>query len=444
MRSFVSVLILLFLNLGALSAQEHPGFRILSRDNHYGVVNDFDEVVIPFEFQRLEVLYTGMATQVPKGVHLRNIRLLASKEGKYFGILDGTGKVVFPYRFTKLAHLHYFYPAERTPYGNLITPPPPYEEVLRQTAIIFRFDSAGVVNGNGEQILPFEFRDVKPVYGSPHPGWVSVHTRDGRAGIFDLHGHWLIEPRFTDVPEVFRNIQLEDMPMYPTLLVANEEKEGRYRYGLIDSLGHTVIPFEYDEFGLAFKWKDQWQIWAKKSGKWGMVDYENREVIPFEYGRPNRNYLIDGQLYISVMSPDAQLCGLISGKNEVVLPFQYHSLNPGNDRLLLFLGENKKSGLVDLEGREALPAAYDAISYLRYGYFSLHDYENQVRGVADPDGKIVVELAPYNGVYPEDMLHRFSGPFQAKGIEEEEVVTVLTRDEGSWVLLRSGVLMKIE
>jgi hypothetical protein len=436
----------LFIMLACLSvsAQEHPGFRILSRDNHYGAVNDFDEVVIPFEFQRLEILYTGMATQVPKGVHPRNIRLLASRDGKKFGILDGAGKVVFPYRFTKMAQLHYFYPAERSTYGNLITPPPPYDEVLRQTALIFRFDSAGVVNGNGEQILPFEYRDVKPVYGSPHPGWVSVHTRDGRVGIFDLHGHWLIEPRFADVPEVFRNIQLEDMPMYPTLLVANEEKEGWYKYGLIDSVGHAVIPFEYDGFGLAFKWKGQWHIWAKKGGKWGMIDYQNREVIPFEYGRPNRRYLIDGQLYWSVMSPDAELYGLISEKNEVLLPFKYHSLNPGNDRLLLFSNGNKKAGLVDLEGREVLPAAYDAIAYLRYGYFSLHDYENQVRGVADPDGKIVVEPAPYNGIYPEDMLQRFGGLFQAKGIKEEEVVTMLTQDEGTWALLRSGELVKVE
>lgn len=444
MRFFVSVLILFLLSLSALSAQEHPGFRILLRDNHYGAVNDFDEVMIPFEFQRLEVLYTGMATQVPKGVHPRNIRLLASKEGKYFGILDGMGKEVFPYRFTKLAQLHYFYPAERSNYGNLITPPPPYDEVLRQTAIIFRFDSAGVVNGKGEQILPFAYRDIKPVYGSPHSSWVSVHTAENKTGLYDLRGHWLFEPRFFDIPEVFRHIHLEDMPMYPTLLIACENQEGWYKYGLIDSLGRTVIPFEYDEFGLAFKWKDQWQIWAKKGGKWGMIDYENREVIPFEYGRPNRRYLIGGQLYLSVMSPDAELYGLISEKNEVLLPFKYHWLNPGNDRLLLFMGENKKTGLVDLQGREVLPAAYDAIAHLRYGYFSLHDYENRVSGVADPDGKIVVPPASNNGIYSEDKLLRFSGLFQAKGIEAAEVVTVMTREEGTWALLRSGELVKLE
>ena len=93
------VLLLLFFTVTA-TAQEFPGFRLLSRDNHYGAVNDFDEVMIPFEFQRLEILYTGLATQAPSGVHPRNMRLLASKEGKSFGILDGMGKVVFPYRLT--------------------------------------------------------------------------------------------------------------------------------------------------------------------------------------------------------------------------------------------------------------------------------------------------------------------------------------------------------
>jgi len=436
-------LFILFICLPAFG-QEQVGLSILSRSSQYGAVDDYNEVIIPFEFQRLEVLYSGVATQVPQGVHPRKLRLLASRDGKHFGILDGTGKLVFPYRPSRMIHLHYFYPAKRSSYGYLTTPPPPYDEVLRQTAIIFRFDSAGVVNGNGEQILPFEYSDVKPVYGSPHASWVSVHTLDNRAGLFDLRGHWLIEPRFFDIPEVFRHMVPEDMPMYPTLLKACENQEGWYKYGLVDSLGRAVIPLEYDEFGLTFKWEGQWQIWAKKGGKWGMVDYENREIIPFEYGRPNRRYLLDGQLYLSVMSPDAQLYGLISEKNEVLLPFKYHWLNPGNDRLLLFMGENKKTGLVDLEGKEVLPAAYDAISILRYGYFGLHDHENRLNGVADPSGKIVVALAPFRGIYAEEKLSQFSRSILSNGIDESAVVTVLTREEGIWALLRSGELVKLE
>lgn len=438
------IVVILLLFTVTATAQEFPGFRILLRGNYYGAVNDFGETLLPFEYARLEMLYTGLATQIPLGVPPGEMRILASKDSKHAAILDGRGNVVFPWRYARTIMTHYFYPAERSSFGLLTSAPPPYPDALRQTAIIFRFDSAGVVNGYGEQILPFEYRDVKPVYGSPYSSWVSVHTTDNRAGLFDLHGHWLIEPRFADIPEVFRNVQLEDMPMYPTLLVAVENQEGWYKYGLIDSLGQTVIPFEYDEFGLTFKWKGQWQIWAKKGGKWGMIDYENREIIPFEYGRPNRRYLMDGQLYMSVMSPDAQLYGLISGTNEVALPFHYHWLNPGNDRLLLFMDENKKTGLVDLEGKEVLPAAYDAISILRYGYFGLHDHESLLNGVADPSGEIVVALAPFRGVYAEEKLSQFSRSILSKGMDEAGVVTVLTFEEGTWALLRDGELVKLD
>lgn len=309
--------------------------------------------------------------------------------------------------------------------------------------ILLRDDQYVVVNEFDEVVLPFEH--IKPVYGSPYPSWVSVHTTDNKAGLYDLRDHWLFEPRFFDIPEVFRHIHLEDMPMYPTLLIACENQEGWRKYGLIDSLGRAVIPFEYDEFGLAFKWKGQWQIWVKKGGKWGMIDYENQTLIPFEYGRPNRRYLIDGQLYMSVMSPDAQLYGLISEKNEVLLPFQYHWLNPGNDRLLLFMDENKKVGLVDLEGKEVLPAGYDDIYKLRHGYFGLHDYKSNLRGVADPSGKIVVELAPFRGFHFEETLPQFSRFFKSKGISEAEVVTVLPREDGAaFILLKNGKLVALD
>ena len=54
-------------------------------------------------------------------------------------------------------------------------------------------------------------------------------------------------------------------------------------WGVVGNAGKTIVPFQYEEFGVKELGKDQITIPAKKNGLWGVIDVAGGIIIPFRY-----------------------------------------------------------------------------------------------------------------------------------------------------------------
>jgi hypothetical protein len=423
----------------------YGGFMIAVKEGMSGVVNEANEVVIPFDYQFLEVIYRDRGAEIPKGVSLEDLRILARFEGDKVGILNGRGEVVSPFRQARLSQVQYFYDAPRNKDGYIQALPDDYQVVREGTALIYRFEGAGAVNANGDTLLSFEYDDITPLYKSNHPAWVQVE-KDGRIGLFDLRGEWLLPIEYATHFDLLHRFTEKGNPSGPTLLIASMVVDTAaygvevVKWGLVDSTGREVLPFLYDGFGLSFRHGGKTFFFVEKDEKWGLVDSKNKVVIPFEHGKIMRHYTLDGKPCFSLKDPADQYYGLLSLDNELVAPFRYKWLDECNGQLLEFTDENGSSGLMNARGEEVL-TGYSAFALLRGGYFQC--VKDGLNGIVSPEGKLLLEPT-FKSVYPENLLASFTSSFKAKNIAEADVITVMTSDEHVFAFLKNGKLVQLD
>jgi hypothetical protein len=372
------------------------------------------------------------------------------------GLLNGKGEVIFPFRENRYVEVVYFYPGIRTTQGYVTSDLPAYQIAMAQTALIYHMpDERGVVAMDGQVVLPFEYATMEVFYWAEdlrvqHPHWLHVGNADNQVGIFDLRRReWMIEPKFYGGIGPLYVLNPDEKPFGPMLFGTQAEtdpdEEGvtYIRAGVIDSTGRTVLPFEYMGFGLSFLHQDKFHIWAQKTtGKWGVVDIDNRVVTPFEHPKVIQRFDMDRGPHFSLKDSTDQYFGLLSLEGKMAIPFRYKWLGDHNGRVVIFVNEQMKCGLVDDQGREVLPGIYTDIQLLRHGFFYINS-EGKF-GIVDPSGKVVVQPV-YRSAYTEILLSAFSGDFKARGIPEAEVVTVLTREDGAaFVFLKNGKLLALD
>jgi hypothetical protein len=434
---------------------QYCGFMVASKEGKFGVINEANQIVIPFSYKRLELLYKPQAFQVPRGVPLEDLRLLAVLENGHAGLINGKGEAVFPFRENRYVEVVYFYPGVRTTQGYVTSDPPAYQIAMAQTGLIYHMPrEMGVVAMDGQVVLPFQYATMDVYYGAPdllakHPGWLQVGDADGKVGVFDLsRRQWMIEPKFQGGINPIYTLNPEEKPFGSLLLVTRAETDPDehgvtyIRAGVIDSTGRTVLPFEYDGFGLSFLRQNKFHIWAQKMGKWGVVDIENQVVTPFEHQKVIQRFDMDSGPHFSLKDSTDQYFGLLSLEGQMAIPFKYKWLGEHNGRVVIFVNEGMKCGLVDHQGREVLPGIYTDIQLLRHGYFYINA-ESKL-GITDPSGKVFVQPA-YRGVYTENTLPHFFNDFKARGIPEAEVVTVLTREDGAaFAFMKNGALISLD
>lgn len=434
---------------------QYCGFMVASKEGKFGVINEANQVVIPFSYKRLELLYKPQAFQVPPGVPLEDLRLLATREDGQAGLLNGKGEVIFPFRENRYVEVVYFYPGIRTTQGYVTSDLPAYQTAMAQTALIYHMpDERGVVAMDGHVVLPFEYATMEVFYWAEdlrvqHPHWLHVGNADNQVGIFDLRRReWMIEPKFYGGIGPLYVINPDEKPLGPMLFGTQAETDPDedgvtyIRAGVIDSAGRTVLPFEYTGFGLSFLHQGKFHIWAQKTGKWGVVDIDNRVATPFEHPKVIQRFDMDRGPHFSLKDSTDQYFGLLSLEGEMAIPFRYKWLGDHNGRVVIFVNEQMKCGLVDDQGREVLPGIYTDIQLLRHGFFYIN--AESKFGIVDPSGKVVVQPV-YRSAYTEILLSSFSRDFKARGIPEAEVVTVLTRDDGAaFVFLKNGKLVGLD
>ncbi len=424
------------------------GFMIAKKGGKTGVVNEANTVVLPFEYERLEILYRNNVSAVPSGVSLDNLRLLARKPNNQVGIITGRGEVLFPFRSCRAAEVVYFYDAPRHEnLGIILSYPANYKQLMRQTAIILNCDEGiGVVSANGATVLPFEYREINSVLFSRNAQWV-VALKGDKIGLYDLNGKWVLEPKYDDGFGLFGNLNVPENRDLSNLIRARYSAPpvgDEYPVsgtGIVDTLGKTVLPFEYDALATTFMIAGKRHFTAQKMGRWGVVNLDNQVKLPFQHPQFIQRYEFNDQTCFSLKDSTNKYYGMLSMDNKLVIPFKYTYFADGNGKLLVVLDEKYQNGLVNIRGQVILPLEYANISLLEHNHFYIQ--KDGLGGIANPDGKVVVPPI-YRGLYGIEHFPTFQSFFEKKGITSEQVVAILSNDTSTFAYLKDGRLVELD
>ena len=234
---------------------------------------------------------------------------------------------------------------------------------------------------------------------------------DGKCGIIDQNGNWIINPQFDEINDLFWDemvevksngkwgyLNLSDnttiTPQYEEVSpflgdnTARVKLNGKWR--LIDKTGKTVLETQIEEIEVSLLGSNR----AKSNGKWGYIDTNYRFVIEpqFEdagdfyscglaYVKTNGKYGFIDTLGKMVIEPQFEEVGSffsnrrakakINGKYGVINEEGQFIIEPKYEEIqleidsasLIVIKLNGKYGLIDQTGKTVVEPQYEELSY---------------------------------------------------------------------------------
>jgi hypothetical protein len=160
-------------------------------------------------------------------------------------------------------------------------------------AAVNKDGKTGLIKRKGEVILPFMY-DYMGLFNN---GLINVgFVRNGlKAGFVNLKNEVIIPLIYSDLSN------FEDGFAFAAIKVKNEHAQSRkeqinniminrpdlnrpdsiYRYGVIDTIGKVIIPFQYNR--VLYANDSLFAVQEKVDGKWAFINTQNQITIPFQF-----------------------------------------------------------------------------------------------------------------------------------------------------------------
>ncbi len=270
------------------------------KEGKWGIINTKNTVILPFEYDMIYPFEQNHAC--------------VRKNGKS-GLIDRSGKLV-------IAVVH-----DVEYIGDL-------RNSLAQTAFGKTergFSKYGYINAKGETVVECQYQKIEgfeEIYAKKS-GIAKIY-KDNKMGYINHLGTVFIEPvydKIEDLEKVYRQSKA----------IAKAIKNGKTGY--FDNLGRLAIPCIYDEIqNFEVILEDSSNLFkVKLENKYGYIDAKGKIRIPILYqelSEPKNGY---------ICAKKDNLCGVLSDRAEVVLPFLYVYTGFIQDSdLILVSTENKR------------------------------------------------------------------------------------------------------
>lgn len=298
---------------------------IISNDEKWAFVNNNGKFLSDFVYDKVFTGYKNMIPSVVNGdktTYFKNGAVLVLRNKKY-EFLNEKIESAFPENKFDSASVFDTY----------------------KNAIVKRSGKYGIINSDGIAKAPIEYDFIK-YFDTNHNSSEYYNARKGK--VFHIYNKDLKK-----IGESHQPIYNDFSVSTPVIIFRNLQE----KYGMVNSNGNIVIPFEYEEL---YK-QESGFIVGKRNGKAGVFDKNGKLRISFEYkdlyefDDKNGIYLADGN---KIVDTDNKV--LLSGYQNIA-PVYYN-----NERFIV--SRNKKYGIVDIKNKVLLPLEYDEISnWVEYG-----------------------------------------------------------------------------
>ena len=278
---------------------------VLTQNDRWGFINKLGEEVIPCVYEDCSDFISSLGLAKVK------------KNGKW-GFIDKMGKEVVPPAYNDLFFLGDGYSVK---YNG----------------------KYGYLDSLGNEAVPCIYDDI--VFLSESYKGVAQVSRNGKIGYVNESGKEVIPCAYDRIDGYFNGDGLVKV------------SESGWNWGIIDTLGNTIIPLCYEEIVLV---EDQEFYAAKRDGKWGIVDRAGQEVILCKYD--NQFRFVDGYAQVQIDG----MWGIIDSKGKEIVPCDYEYVDlPFSSGVILALMELKDGteiwGYVDKKGNSTLLTAIKQI-----------------------------------------------------------------------------------
>lgn len=274
------------------------------------------------------------------------------QQNKNWGVIDSTGNIVIPIKFSKLIHVNnnifigesnnkiYFlntlgiekFLCTKTKRFGV--------EYLKENIFSLKCDDISMLLDSAGNLL-LSGNDI--FFSTFNNGYLFIKENTGFGYFIDKNGKRLSTPLNLKCHDGFKN----------GMAVVTIKDNSVSKYGFIDSTGQNTIPCIYD-YAIAYR---NGLSLVKKEKKWGFINKENQVVVPIIYD--GCQFETNGSFYITTIDNKQ---GIVDTLGQIVIPPKYEKIykyfyNNGN----IIIGRNNKYGLVDSAGNEILPVIYDRI-----------------------------------------------------------------------------------
>lgn len=238
------------------------------KNDKWGVVDSLDNLIIPFEYNRIE---------------FRNEKFILTKDKK-LGLFDINYQEILPIN-----------------YNNILAR-------SNDRFIIRSYNrQEGLVNGNGNVFIPLEYDYVGNIDRSDK--FYEVKNKHGLQGIYDYSGNKILDEVYSfymvddevifaakgdesfiiDLNNLTKTIKLETSTKLIYTVRHYSSTEKYYQivskdnlYGVLNFKNEFVIPLIYDEIKSSQNWE---YFVVKDSDKYGIIKTDNTTVVPIVYDK---------------------------------------------------------------------------------------------------------------------------------------------------------------
>tara|TARA_B100000678_G_scaffold204024_1_gene171805 strand:+ start:17609 stop:20008 length:2400 start_codon:yes stop_codon:yes gene_type:complete len=272
----------------------------------------------------------------------------------------------------------------------------------------------GLINRNGEQIVPFKYSAIYNPYSNFQPGAYFSVEKDNKYGIIDTLGNVIIPATHKNqlrvqgdffiskkgdklgllnkknkqlLPNSYDWIDLSEIRTSSKKLTPIFKTRTNGKYGFYaPQTGKTVLPqydrveFYNDRQSYPFYEKPMGLIRLKKNGKDQLYLLNSDKIIPGDYAKfelkAHHKVILSQENYGSQGVYDLK-------KEQLIIPIKYKSIEVFNrDHQLIKVEKETKnhqmlSGLFDADGNKVLPLTYSDIVQLDSAFFLLQQKKNE-------------------------------------------------------------------
>jgi len=279
----------------------------------------------------------------------------------------------------------------------------------------------GAIDKTGKEIIPCKFDEIRHIawFGESQYLWAHYGGwKEGKWGIINYTGEWLVEPIFEDfgyefsddglftfynedkwnadeVPTGIYSIKEQRVLFEPQFLDVDffcdgiikvevyDEKLKRNIEKLIDYTGKTLFDSRYISIYKQYNIDSMFEVSIPgNAGKWlrGLIDKNGNEIVPCKYKTRFDGFLYEQKL---IIFEENEKYGIVTFDDNVIVPPQYTSIVRTGSKNFPDVFEvssggtidhpDKKRGLIAMDGSAILPIEYDNIFFQEYCIIAEND-----------------------------------------------------------------------
>ncbi len=393
--------------------QETGWFRVHNKQNKWGFIDNDSLVKIPFEYDFVNPFENGLAyTKNGKKeffITKNNLKLEGNfdevkifsfgsagvRKNKKWGFIDEKGKLIIPFVYDKVEYftINGLCPVVKNGKAGFINKsgkeiiPVIYDdarsEQLDDIVIVKKNKKWAFFNNQGKQLSDFIFDNV---FSTDHYNFTkddlnkskSTFSKNGAVLVLkDNHYEYLNEK----IEPAFPNNKFDSATVYDAFKNAIVKRNGKY--GMIKPNGELKVPLDFDFIEPYDNNLGNYsEYYNARKGKIFSIINRNLEKIGESYEPIYNNFRLDNSL-ISFKNIKGKY-GVVDKNGKIEVPFIYDDELRFEGKKYAIAIKNKKSGIIDLNGKELFPFNFKSID-------ELDDVENTFV-FSDESGDKVINL----------------------------------------------------